>query len=119
METPLIYACSGGSDVGALADLTGRKLARDGHGKMHCLAGVGGNVPGILVTMRAADGILAIDGCGLACASTCLKAAGVENFRHLRLADMGFEKGKSPATEEALARTSREAQRLITADSTF
>lgn len=112
-ETTLIYACSGGSDVGALADLTGRKLAREGHGKMHCLAGVGGKVPGILVTTRAADDILAIDGCGLACASTCLKAAGIEKFRHLSFADMGFEKGKSPATEDVLARTSGEAQRML------
>jgi len=115
LPMPLIYACSGGSDVGELADRAGRQLARDGLGKMHCLAGVGGDVPGILVNTRAADTILAIDGCGLQCASQCLKRAGIETFQHLRLAELGFEKGNAPMTDEAMSRIT-EAARLQLAE---
>ncbi len=35
----LIFPCSGGADVGALADQAARRLTRDGFGTMYCLAG--------------------------------------------------------------------------------
>ena len=46
----LIFACSGAADVDALSDSAARKLTADGAGKMYCLAGIGGRVPGILKT---------------------------------------------------------------------
>jgi len=103
----LIFACSGGSDAGGLADLTARKLSKDGKGRMYCLAGVGGRVEGIVKTTEAASQILAIDGCPLDCAKRTLEAAGIKSFKHVRLADLGFEKGKSPATDENLAKVER------------
>lgn len=56
----LIFACSGSSDVGEIADRAARKLMRDGAGRMYCLAGVGGRVSGILLSTQAAQSILAI-----------------------------------------------------------
>jgi uncharacterized metal-binding protein len=101
---PLILACSGGSDVGEIADHTARALARQGSGKMFCLAGIGGDVLSIVKTAERAEHILAIDGCPLECAAACLKRAGIGKFRHLRLAEMGLAKGLSPATETNVAR---------------
>ena len=95
----LIFACSGAADVGAIADQTARELTREGKGKMFCLAGVGGRVGGIMATTKAAQKILAIDGCSLNCVKACLEQAGISNFAHLRLADLGMEKGKSPCDE--------------------
>ncbi|MCX7934122.1 MAG: putative zinc-binding protein [Planctomycetota bacterium] len=105
--TKLIFACSGAADVGAIADQAARKLAKDGVGRMFCLAGVGGRVSGIMKTTEAADEILAIDGCPLNCAKNCLEQAGFKNFAHLQLADLGMEKGKTPPTPEAIAKAAK------------
>ena len=105
----LIFSCSGGSDVGALADLAARQMTRDGTGKMYCLAGVGGQIPGILSTTRGAAKILAIDGCPLNCARKILEGAGFSGFEHLCLADIGFQKSQSPATPENVAKVAQAA----------
>ena len=99
----LIFACSGAADVGALADQAARKLTQDGIGKMFCLAGVGGRVPGIMKSTEAAAAILAIDGCPLDCTKLSLEEAGISEFEHMVVTDLGLEKGKSPATEENIA----------------
>jgi len=96
----LLFACSGGADVGALADQVARKLTADGVARMFCLAGIGGRVSGILKTTEAASKIVAIDGCPLNCARKSLEEAGFTNFAHVQLADLGFQKGESPVTEE-------------------
>ena len=96
----LVFACSGGADVGALADQVARKLAADGVAKMFCLAGIGGRVSGILKTTEAAAKIVAIDGCPLNCARKTLEQAGFTDFAHVQLADLGFQKGESPVTGE-------------------
>lgn len=100
----LIFACSGAADVGQISDLAARKLTAEGAGKMFCLAGIGGRVSGIMETTRAAAAVLAIDGCPLDCARKTLEEAGFTRFEHLRLSEMGMEKGKSPATEEQVAK---------------
>ena len=100
----LIFACCGASDVGAIGDQAARKLARDGVGKMFCLAGIGGRVSGIMKSTKEAQSILAIDGCALHCAKRCLEQAGFSNFEHLPLASLGLQKGKCPVSDEAIAK---------------
>ena len=96
----LVFSCSGAADVGHISDLAARKITREGVGQMFCLAGIGGRVSGIMATTQAAAAILAIDGCPLDCARKTLEEAGFEQFEHLRLADLGMEKGSSPVTDE-------------------
>ena len=96
----LIFACSGAADVGAIADQAARKLTQAGAGAMFCLAGVGGRVDPIMAKTRAASQVLAIDGCGLDCVKKTLELAEISNVRHLRVTDLGLEKGKSPATDQ-------------------
>ena len=100
----MIFPCSGSADVGALSDQAGRKLTREGAGKMSCLAGVGGGVSGIIKSAEAAEKILVIDGCPLECAKKTLEKAGFSSFKHLSLAGFGFEKGKSPVSDENIAK---------------
>jgi uncharacterized metal-binding protein len=109
----LIFPCSGGSDVGAITDQTARILTRDGVGKMYCLAGIGGRVSNIIETTQAADMVLAIDGCPQDCARKTLEQAGFTGFLHLRLSDIGLNKGESPLTNAYLAQAAARAQELL------
>ena len=109
----LIFACSGSSDVGAIADQAARKLTKDGAGKMYCLAGIGGRVSGIMATTESAAKILAIDGCPINCARKTLELAGFKRFEHLSLSDIGLQKGQSPVTPENIAKTAQKAATLL------
>lgn len=98
----LVFACSGAADVGEISDRAARGIARDGAGRMFCLAGIGGRVQGIIDSTAAAGAVLAIDGCGVECAKKSLEAAGIDGFMHLSLAGLGLAKGKSPATQASV-----------------
>jgi uncharacterized metal-binding protein len=109
----LIFSCSGVADVGEIADRAARKLTRDRAGRLFCLVGVGGQVASIVKAAQEADQILAIDGCTLNCASLCLKEAGFEDFATLKLAELGMERGLSPATDESVAHAAEAAARIL------
>jgi len=98
----LIFACSGAADVGALADGAARKLTTEGAGSMFCLAGIGGRIAPIMEKTKSASKILAIDGCPLDCVSETLKQAGIERFEHLRVTDLGLEKGSPPVNDTSI-----------------
>ncbi len=105
----LIFACSGAADVGAISDMAARQLTSEGAGKMFCLAGIGGRVSGIMKSTRDAAKILAIDGCPLDCTKLCLEEAGFTEFEHMKVTELGLEKGKSPATDENIVTVVRAA----------
>jgi len=96
----LIFPCSGASNVGEIADHAGRKLTKEGVGKMYCLAGLGGRVSGIMASTESAGKILAIDGCPSDCAKHTLLQAGFTDFEHVRVTDLGLIKGESPVNDE-------------------
>ena len=93
--------------------MAARKLTEEAAGKMSCLAGVGGRVKGIMETTRAAQTILAIDGCPMHCARHTLEQAGFKKFVHLCLSDMGMAKGKTPATDKAVAKVADRGAKLL------
>ena len=109
----LIFPCSGAADVGALADQAARQLTREGVGSMYCLAGLGGRVKPIMETTQHAGKILAISGCPLACASHTLEAAGVTEFSHFQVTDLGMKKGSSPVTNENINIVASQGQALL------
>lgn len=109
----LIFPCSGSADVGAIADQTARKLMADGDGRMFCLAGIGGRVPGIVETTKCAAKVLVIDGCPQDCARKTLEVAGFSKFAHLKLYELGMEKGKTPATADAIAKAAAAARPML------
>ncbi len=109
----LIFACSGAADVGALSDQAARSMTAQGAGKMFCLAGIGGRVPGIMKTTEAASDILAIDGCGLKCVAESLKQAGFDNFKHMVLTDMGYEKGGTEVCNETVAKVAAAGSEML------
>ena len=100
---PVVYACSGCSDAGELADRVARRLARAGAAEMSCLAGIGGRVKPLVHKAAGAEHILVIDGCPLNCARHTLELAGFSNFVHLELHRLGMKKNSCPVTEERIA----------------
>ena len=97
----LIFPCSGGSDVGELTDRVGRKMAKCAQAKMFCLAGIGAHIPGMIKSAKAGKKLIAIDGCAAACAKKTLEHAGFSPIS-FNLGDMGFEKGKTKISNEAI-----------------
>lgn len=98
-DLPLIYSCSGCSDVAQLANNAAVALDHAGEFEMSCIAGVGGKVPALVKKAQSGRPMLVIDGCQLHCARSCLENIGVavEPEHHIRLYEMGYKKhfGKS------------------------
>lgn len=99
----VVYACSGCSDAGELADRIARRLTREGVAQMSCLAGIGGRVKSLVAKAESAERILVIDGCPLVCAKKTLELAGFNEFQHLGLNEAGLRKGSCPVTEQNVA----------------
>ncbi len=112
----VVYACSGCSDAGELADRTARELARSGQAEMSCLAGIGGRVKSLMNKAERAETILVIDGCPLNCARHTLELAGFRDFRHLELHRLGLRKGACPLTPERVAVATKAAAEIIAAE---
>jgi uncharacterized metal-binding protein len=88
----LIFPCSGGSNVGQIANQAGVKLTQDGMGKFFCLAGIGGHVSGMIESTKAVKVIVAIDGCPVACAKKTLEHAGFNIDEYVEITSLGIEK---------------------------
>lgn len=101
--TRMIYACSGAADVGEIADGVARKLRDEGFAKMSCLAAIGADLSGYVQTAKAADTVVAIDGCSTGCARKNFERIGITPVSYV-LTEMGLEKGASPVTGENIAR---------------
>jgi len=111
----VIYACSGCSDAGELADRTARVLSQKKLGEMSCLAGIGGRVKSLIIKAEKADEIVVIDGCPLNCARHTLANAGFEKVHHLELHRLGIRKGNCPPTDERLELAVKAGAELIRA----
>jgi uncharacterized metal-binding protein len=109
-----VYACSGCSDAGELADRIARRLTQEGLAEMSCLAGIGGRVKNLMAKGEKAERILVIDGCPLNCARKTLELAGLKKFDHLELNKIGLRKGDCPVTDEHIATGVEAARRIIT-----
>ncbi len=89
---PVVYACSGCSSAAQLANHVAVRLDRTGAAEMSCIAGVGGDVPALLKLAKAGRPIVALDGCPLACARSCLQRHGIEPDQHHQLQIYGVRK---------------------------
>jgi len=90
----LLYSCSGSANVGEIADQAARELMFAGHGAMFCLAGLGGDIQGMVQAARDADVNLLIEGCPMDCAKKTFDRHGITNYTQIRITDLGIEKVK-------------------------
>ncbi len=109
----MVYACSGSSDAGELADRIARQLTRDGVAEMSCLAGIGGRVKSLVNKAASAERILAIDGCPLNCTRHTLELAGFKEFEPLELHQLGFRKNSCPVTDDRVAVGVNAARKIL------
>ena len=76
-DKPLVYACSGCSNVAQLANQLAVELDRAGRAQMSCISGVGGGVAALVK---------------LACCQACLAQVGVQADQHVLLSALAIRK---------------------------
>lgn len=91
-KLPLIYSCSGCSNVAQLANDIAVKMNTEGIAEMSCIVGVGGKVRSLVKKAQADRPIVVIDGCPLQCAKACLANIDIEPTEHITLTDYDLKK---------------------------
>ena len=89
---PLVYACSGCSNLAQLANSVAVTLDREGSAEMSCIAGVGGDVIPLVLVAKSRRPIVAIDGCPLCCVQNTLARHDVQPTIHHLLTELGLKK---------------------------
>ena len=100
---PLVYSCSGCSNVAQLANSLALRLDRACLAEMSCIAGVGGHVPALVNKAKAGRLIVALDGCPLHCVKGCLAQHGLKPDVHLTLSEFGVRKRYGEECNESVA----------------
>lgn len=100
---PLVYSCSGCSNVAQLANTLALRLDRACLAEMSCIAGVGGHVPALVNKAKSGRLIVALDGCPLHCVKGCLAQHGLKPDVHLTLSEFGVRKRYGEECNESVA----------------
>jgi len=106
-----VFSCSGAADLGEISDLVARKLHKDQIRQMKCLAFVSAGITEMIDSVKDSN-MLVIDGCPLDCGRITMEENGLTNFCHMRLTDMGYEKGKTPASPEIVKEITEAAAKI-------
>jgi len=109
----LVFACSGASDVGAVADQAARRVSRMKMASMGCLVAVANGLDFAMDPVKAAERIIVIDGCPENCAKLTMEKAGVTSYDHIQLAELGMEKGHTKVEQEHIARAYDRAEAIL------
>jgi uncharacterized metal-binding protein len=88
----LIFPCSGGTNVGKIANEAAMDLTALHKGRMHCLAGIEGHVDSIIESTKMAKKLVVIDGCHVQCAKKTLEHAGFGVDVHVVVTGLGIKK---------------------------
>ncbi len=91
-ELPLVYSCSGCSNIAQLANQIAIELDRDHVAEMSCIAGVGGGVKSLVKKAKSRRKIISLDGCPLHCVKNCLSRYCIESTYHYTLTSYGIKK---------------------------
>jgi uncharacterized metal-binding protein len=87
----LIVACSGGSNVGQVANNVMIGMDQNGYGNAYCLAGIGAALSGFIESAKAGRTIL-IDGCPVACGKKAFEKYGIEPTKYFVVTELGITK---------------------------
>ncbi len=91
-QKPIVYSCSGCSNLAQMAHNISLNLDGDGIAEMSCVSGVVGKVAPIMDLANSGRPIIVIDGCALSCTKSCLEASGLNADYYYQISDLGFEK---------------------------
>ncbi len=109
----VVCSCSGAADTGCIADRAARLLAARHVAKLSCTAAIAAGDEEISNWSVAARQVLVIDGCEKDCAKKILESRGFTDLLHLRVTDLGMEKGKTGVSEEAVEKVAERAAALF------
>jgi uncharacterized metal-binding protein len=112
-DLPLVYSCSGCSNIAQLANRLAIELDRDHIAEMSCIAGVGGGVKSLVRKAKSGREIISFDGCHLHCVKSCLAMHGIESTHHYTLTDHGIKKKYHT---DFVASDVEELKRMVIAD---
>ena len=91
-QTPIVYSCSGCSNLAQIAHDISSMLDSDGIAEMSCISGVIGKVKPVADLAYSGRPIIAIDGCGMGCTKSCLSACDLVPEHYFDISQYGFEK---------------------------
>ncbi len=91
---PLVYACSGASNLGQLTNEIAVRLDREGLAEMSCAEAVGIEARSPYEAALSGRPVVAVSGCPLACTSRLLAEHGVAVTRSIQLENRGVLKAK-------------------------
>jgi len=100
---PLVYSCSGCSNVAQLANLVAVNLDRKNIAEMSCIAGIGGHVSSLVKKAKSGRDIIALDGCHLQCVKNCLGIHDVKPTLEFILTEHNFKKAYQTDFDETEA----------------
>jgi len=92
LQKPIVYSCSGCSNLAQMAHNISLNLDGDDIAEMSCISGVIGKVGPIMDLAKSGRPIIAIDGCSLSCTKSCLEASDLKADYYYLISDLGFEK---------------------------
>jgi uncharacterized metal-binding protein len=90
----LFLACAGGSNVGQISNRVAVELAKEGRGRLFCLAGIGAHLDTMILAAKERR-LVAIDGCPVQCAKKILDHAGLEAALSVVVTEAGIDKTHS------------------------
>lgn len=102
MPVSLVYACSGGSGAGQVANGVAVALDRLELADMMSCGGVAGDNPRHLEVLHSGRPILAIDGCPEDCVHRMLAKQGIVPILHLRLDRRGNDRHRHESYDESI-----------------
>jgi uncharacterized metal-binding protein len=88
----LIFSCAGSSNVGQIANQAAIRFAQAGIGRTSWLAGIGGDVSGMVESTKAGKMLVAINGCPVTFVTKMLEHAGFHFEEYIQATDLGIEK---------------------------
>lgn len=91
-KLPLVYSCSGCSNIAQLANQVAVDFDRNNVAEMSCIAGVGGGVKKLVKLAQSKRTIIALDGCNLHCVKHSLALHNVKADHHFTLTEFGIKK---------------------------
>ena len=100
-KKPILFACSGCSNAGQLANDVAHELDRRGVAEMSCLAGIGAAKPLFLKKLQQRE-VWVVDGCPIHCSLGVFNQVHEHIDVHIRLHDLGVKKQAAAPIGEAL-----------------
>ena len=88
----MVFACSGASNVGQIANAAAVKLNDKGIARFYCLVGAVSHIPGMVKGAESAEYIIAIDGCPVGCAKKALEHLKLSIDEYIVVTEKGVKK---------------------------